>query len=132
MREELSDESHVLRRILVEHRGGIGCKPIGFFGLCGTPVDGEIVAKHSDAFLCAMAERRDRVRSGFSGSDVGENFELDGYACTNIKNAGVGAQGTHGILWNSHPDTFALAGTDKKYIERLQDRVTSHKLARML
>ena len=38
-------------------------------------MDGEIAAKHSDAFLCAMAERRDRVRSGFSGSDVGENFE---------------------------------------------------------
>ena len=67
-----------------------------------------------------------------SVSDVGERFELDGYACTNIKNAGAGAQGTHGILWNSHPDTFALAGTDQKYLERLQDPVTSHDLARML
>ena len=47
----------------------------GFFGLCEKPVDGEIVAKHSDA--------------------------------------------------------FALAGTDKKYIERRQDRVTFHNLARM-
>jgi hypothetical protein len=40
-----------------------------------------------------MAERRDRVRSGCSGSDVGENFELNGYGCANIKNAGAGAQG---------------------------------------
>jgi hypothetical protein len=64
---------------------------------------------------------------------MGENFEFDGYACTNIKNAGAGAQGAHGILWNSHPDTFALAGTYQKYISRLrQDRVTSHDLARML
>ena len=41
-------------------------------------MDGEIVAKDSDAFLCAMAERRDRVRRGCSGSDVGENFQFDG------------------------------------------------------
>lgn len=93
----------------------------------------EIVAKHSDAFLCAMAERRDRVRSGFSGSDVGEKTSSSMAMRVRIlKKAGAGAQGTHGILWNSHPDTFALAGTDKKYIERLQDRVTSHNLARML
>jgi hypothetical protein len=50
---------------------------------------------------------------------MGENFELDGYACTNLKNAVAGAERTHGIPWNSHPDTFAPARTDKKkYIER--------------
>jgi hypothetical protein len=70
---------------MYQQRGGIGCKPIGSFGLCEKAVDGERVAKHSDTFLWAKAVRRDRVRSGCSGSDVGENFELDGYGCTNIK-----------------------------------------------
>jgi len=40
-------------------------------------VDGEIVAKHSDALLGAMAKESDSVRRGCSGRDVGENFELD-------------------------------------------------------
>jgi hypothetical protein len=62
-------------------------------GLCEKPVDGEIVARHSDAFLRAMAERLDRVRSDYSGSDVVESSALDGYPCMNIKNAGAGAQG---------------------------------------
>jgi len=39
---------------------------------------------------------------------------------------------TRGILWNSYPDTFARAGTGKKkYIDRLQDRITSHNVARI-
>ena len=78
MRKELSDGSHVRRRILVEQRRSIGRKAIGSLSFGEEAVDGEIVAKHSDAFLCGMAERRDRVRSGRSGSNVGENFELDG------------------------------------------------------
>ena len=41
-------------------------------------MDREIVAEHPDAFLGALAERCDSIRSCRSGRDVGENFELDG------------------------------------------------------
>jgi len=78
MCEKLSDRSHVRRRILVEQRGCIGRKPIGSFSLGEKAMDGEIIAKDSDAFLCALTERRDRLRSGCSASDVGENFQIDG------------------------------------------------------
>ena len=40
-------------------------------------MDGEIVAEDPDAFLCALAERRDRLRRGCSGRDVGEKFQID-------------------------------------------------------